>query len=240
MIEIWKDVIGFEGLYQVSNLGNVRSMPRKGVGKNHLCKSAHTGQGGYGRMVLIKDGKRHYKMVHAMVLESFLCLRPVGALARHLDGDRTNNSLTNLAWGTAKENQADRKVHGTASIGESHGQSILTDASVILMREKRAAGASIVELSAEFGVTKTLVSTVCLGKAWAHVGGPTVSANEINNTRILDDKQVLEIRFKRAAGSKLKELASEYGVDHTAIASICTGKTRKSVGGPITRVKGKG
>ena len=237
MLENWKEIPGFEGRYLISDNGVIRSLPRKGVGNSKRPISASLAHGGYARVVLLKDGKRYNKMIHALVLEAFVGPRPEGALVRHLNGDRTDNRLENLAWGTALENQRDRLAHGTDVRGEKNPQSSLTEQQVVEMRVKRHDGASLKELALEFGVTKTLVSTICRGRSWTHVGGPVVAPFQVNHGSKITDEQAVEIRNLRALGAKLKDLASQFNVNHTAIASICLGKTKRSAGGPITRVE---
>ena len=69
---------------------------------------------GYMRVRAVIDGKRKSLFVHKLVAFLFIGARPSAMHeVRHLDGDRTNNNVTNLAWGTRKENAADRKSHGT-------------------------------------------------------------------------------------------------------------------------------
>ena len=94
------------GRYAVSSRGRVRSgekILRPGVGTT-----------GYRATRLVgPDGRRRLYKVHRLVLEAFVGPCPEGQEARHLDGDRLNNALENLAWGTRSENAQDRTVHGT-------------------------------------------------------------------------------------------------------------------------------
>jgi hypothetical protein len=103
-IEAWLPIAGFGGVYEVSNLGRVRS-PR-GVLK------ATPASTGYPTAMLYLDGVRHPRTVHSLVLEAFIGARPEGAVARHLDGSRANNHVDNLQWGTPRENVLDTIRHG--------------------------------------------------------------------------------------------------------------------------------
>ena len=107
-MEIWKDIKGYEGKYQVSNLGNVKSLPRYvntaqygGIRfvRERILKSNKT-KNGYCVCLL---GYGNCKNIHRLVLETF---NPIDTKmdAMHLDNDRTNNRLDNLKWGTRKEN----------------------------------------------------------------------------------------------------------------------------------------
>ena len=109
-IEIWKDVFGFEGLYQVSNLGKVRSLDRyanSGIGirfyKGRLLKPGKDSYG-YLKVNLSKDGKKTTFWVHRLVYEAFNGKIQEGMQVNHIDEDKTNNSIDNLNLMTPKEN----------------------------------------------------------------------------------------------------------------------------------------
>jgi hypothetical protein len=129
-METWKPVVGFEGHYEVSDQGNVRSLDqvvahwRGGTrlrrGK-YLKPGATGGSGAYLFVVLMNDGKtRSNRCVHRLVLEAFVGPRPEGMQACHNDGDPHNNALSNLRWDTPTANNADKKAHGTWQGGENH------------------------------------------------------------------------------------------------------------------------
>ncbi len=103
MEEQWIDVKNYEGLYQVSNLGNVKSLPRKGT-KGGILKQ-HLKQGGYLGVALSKDHETKWFKVHRLVLENF---RPNSnsnyLVVDHKDRNRLNNNLENLQWLTNTEN----------------------------------------------------------------------------------------------------------------------------------------
>lgn len=106
MTEIWKDVVGYEGLYQVSNLGRVRSLDthdRLGrLRRGRVLKDSNNGTG-Y-RMVNLKhDGKQRMRTVHRLVMETFVPNNDDLEI-NHIDGDKSNNTLVNLEWCTRSEN----------------------------------------------------------------------------------------------------------------------------------------
>lgn len=106
--EIWLPVAERDG-YEVSNLGNVRSWhPWRGQPVPRVLRTA-THSRGY-RTVSLGFGRT--RLVHQVVLEAFVGPCPDGHESRHLDGDRTNNTLANLSWGTPSENYADKLRHG--------------------------------------------------------------------------------------------------------------------------------
>lgn len=109
--EIWKDIPGYEGRYQVSSLGRVRSLDRTTKHKDGKITShrgrvlkQQTNNKGY-RMVSFSGGPRKSWAVHRLVLETFLPDRELHLHCNHIDGNKDNNCLTNLEWITNLENQ---------------------------------------------------------------------------------------------------------------------------------------
>lgn len=123
MTETWKPVLGFENEYSISNTGQVRSEDRmvpylKGpnVGKMKRVYSRilsqHKDPAGYLRVTLARDGKLYSKLIHILLLESFVSPRPDGKWGLHWDDNELNNDLSNLRWGTPKENAEDSVRNG--------------------------------------------------------------------------------------------------------------------------------
>ena len=105
--EIWKDVAEYEGFYQVSNKGNVRSVARKdSIGRKRdgrILKPAYD-RGGYLNVGLCKNGKSKTKNVHRLVAETFIP-KPKGFLeVNHKDENKSNNRVENLEWCTREYN----------------------------------------------------------------------------------------------------------------------------------------
>ena len=87
---------------------------------------------GYYRCGLRRDGKQYHRFLHRLVLETFVSKCPDGMECRHLDGNKLNNKLSNLKWGTRSENVLDKHKHGTEnySCGENHYKTKLTEQDV--------------------------------------------------------------------------------------------------------------
>jgi hypothetical protein len=116
--EIWKDVVGYEGLYKVSNLGRVKSLPRNGTIKTEkLLKDSDNGTG-Y-RKITLKNVKSYTTYVHILVAQSFLNYKKNKGVVcvDHINNVRSDNRLENLQIITPKENICRAKQSNTGSTG---------------------------------------------------------------------------------------------------------------------------
>lgn len=123
--EVWLPVVGYEGRYEVSSHGRVRSLDRVLIRGNNIRQPMRGrvlkpwGKGGEGdrphQVVTLGHYDRHY--VHVLVLEAFVGPRPDGCEGCHNDGNPLNNRADNLRWDTASANQRDRLAHGTHHYG---------------------------------------------------------------------------------------------------------------------------
>ncbi len=172
LAEMWKEIPGLEGYYSASNLGRVRSECRKvkrgdgflRVKQRMLSVHIHRTNGG---SFLAHVGDTQKTMsVHRSVALAFIGPRPPGYEVRHLDGDVSNNALSNLVYGTKSENESDKLVHGTSNRGERNGQSKLTDK---IVRMVRRSSRTNVSLAIELGVSDSTISMVRSKLRWGHV-----------------------------------------------------------------------
>ncbi|MDP3939854.1 MAG: NUMOD4 domain-containing protein, partial [Deltaproteobacteria bacterium] len=139
-MEEWRAVVGYEGLYEASSRGSIRSLPRRTphylggtvVRGGKLLKGCL--QNGYRQVSLSKQGKTHTYHVHTLVARAFLGVRPVGMLVCHRDGKKPNNNKANLRYAYPQGNSDDMKAHGTVLRGERHGYAKMTDRRVRRLR----------------------------------------------------------------------------------------------------------
>lgn len=114
-MERWKAIVGYEGIYEVSSLGGVRSLDRYSSSGRRL-KGATLPQfrtpHGYLRVGLCKQGKTRTELVHPLVLEAFVGPRPEGCDCCHLNDVPDDNRLENLRWGTRSQNILDSVRNG--------------------------------------------------------------------------------------------------------------------------------
>jgi hypothetical protein len=170
--EEWRPVVGYAGLYEISSFGRVRSLKR-GPAKPLAPQRTGSARNRHGRYlkVLLSDGAARKQItVHRLVLEAFIGPRPPGQQARHLNGIPDDNRLTNLAWGTPLENQADSVRHGTHQRGAEKPFAKLREADVLQIRSMYASGAATQRaLAKRYGVTQAVISHVTTRKGWTHV-----------------------------------------------------------------------
>jgi hypothetical protein len=161
--KMWKPIAGFEGLYEVSDQGEVRNK------RFNRPVVTFVDQRGY-QCVTLSSGKlRARRKVHRLVLEAFVGPCPEGMVTRHYpDRDQTNNRLANLSWATETVNQQDRVEHGTHMRGERNNKTILTEeqAREILAIKNWPRG-SIVAKAQEYRISPSAISNLIRGKSWA-------------------------------------------------------------------------
>jgi len=143
MVEIWKDIEGFEGIYQVSNFGRIKSLDRyiqerTGRMKNNFVKGK----------ILSPKKKKYYEVslarnqcikqvfVHRLVAEAFIVNGDSKPQVNHKDGDKYNNNVYNLEWCTAKENVTHAIYTGLTRIrkGDERHNTVIPDIDIELIR----------------------------------------------------------------------------------------------------------
>lgn len=110
MQEIWRDIVGYEGLYQVSNLGNVKLLKRTfspnggtRVIENKIMKN-YINRDGYIKVQLTNNGKQKTISIHRLVAQSFVKNEFEYNEVNHIDGDKSNNNIENLEWSNRSQN----------------------------------------------------------------------------------------------------------------------------------------
>lgn len=165
MQEVWKDVVGFEGVYQVSNTGQVRSIDRiTNYGrrlKGRVLKQAPGGRTGEYRSIQLFDleGNGIRKYVHQVVAEAFIGCHRDGYQINHKDENKSNNNVANLEWVTASENIN----YGTRSLKDAAHKNkaveqIDENGNVINVY------ISATDAQKKTGIWRTHISGCCLGK----------------------------------------------------------------------------
>ncbi len=109
------------------------------------------------------------KRVNRLVLESFVGPCPEGMECCHRDGNRFNNCLDNLRWGTRSSNREDQRIHGTLNQGSRNGNSKLKESDIVLIRQLLLDGRSQKSLARQFKVTKPIIQGIRRREIWRHV-----------------------------------------------------------------------
>jgi hypothetical protein len=170
--EEWKPVVGYEGRYEVSTLGRVKSLPNSRRRSSLILKPHSCKRGGYFTVGLVSnDGVRWAQkttFVHLIVLTAFVGPSP-GAEYQccHGDGNTGNTSLSNLRWDTLSGNQMDRVAHGTSNRGVQNGHAKLTEEQALQVKARIRSGASNEEIAGEFPVTPYAVKNIRNGYNWS-------------------------------------------------------------------------
>lgn len=176
--EIWQDIPGFEGFYQASSLGRIRSVARvvpstrNGLAATRASPSRvlkphlNEARGGYLSVKTSVEGRALTKPVHSMVCAAFHGPRPDGMTAAHNNGISTDNRPENLRWATLTANHADKVRHGTLLRGAGNGASKLTEDAA---RAIKFSDENKHVLAARYGVSEATVRLIRKGKRWAHI-----------------------------------------------------------------------
>jgi hypothetical protein len=175
--EEWRDVPGWEGLYQISSQGRVRRIARfRKIGDGLFAPDSYTpitvspGFGGY-KTFRMSNGKSKTALLHRVLCEAFHGPAPAkDSQVAHWDGDRQNNDLGNLRWASPLENAEDRRRHMRDALGENHSLSKLLPDDVLSIRERyRKRYGALAELAREYNVTRSLIYNIINRKTWKHI-----------------------------------------------------------------------
>lgn len=182
MTEEWRPVADYEGLYEVSSLGRVRSFHRA----SPWIMAGRIDRYGYHTVLLSKGGVERCHKVHRLVCAAFNGPAPEGTEVGHLDSVKLHNVPANLAWVTAKENyrhNTERGVGGlkprftTEDRGERHPRAKLTESDVRELRSLVKAGVKRRAVAASFGISLAHVHGIMAGNSWSHVCETSASPN---------------------------------------------------------------
>jgi len=178
MNEEWRNIEGYEGYYQVSNEGRVKSLERfidttaNGTPclytvREKILKFGRYAKNGYLNVHLSKYGKSEVISVHRLVARAFLGERQKGLDICHCDGNPKNNNIENLRYDSHKNNSADMKIHGTLMKGEKNPNNKYTIEQAEMVKQLLLNEALSIKKISEITNVKTFV-VICInnGKSW--------------------------------------------------------------------------
>ena len=166
---LWRTVPGYPA-YEVSVDGVVRRCQGFRCRRAYRVLVPFIRPNGYAQVILYRDGRRQRFGVHQLVALAFLGPKPSPLhQVAHLDGQRLNNHVSNLAWLLPIENDAHKDLHGTRLRGSQIHCAKLTEAQVVLIRQALAVGIRQCVLAQTYGVSDSTVSLIARAKTWRHV-----------------------------------------------------------------------
>ena len=175
-MEIWKSIKDFEGLYEVSNLGRVKSLARFVNGKNGGKKPVpeviliQRLEKEYFKVGLWKNQKIKRFSVHRLVCEAFLSNSENKPQVNHKNGIKTDNRAENLEWVTLSENMIHAyKNNLLVRKGDKHSQNKLSVIDVFEIRKLLQQGLTQSEIAQKYGVIRQTISCIKIGKSWSHI-----------------------------------------------------------------------
>ena len=162
MEEMWEDIPGYEGHYQVSNSGKVFSLKMEIELKPNIIRS------GYKMVRLSKHGWARDYLVHRLVAMCFVNNPKNNRVVNHLDGNKTNNYFLNLEWCTDSENQlhAIRTGLRVPKSREEHPQHKLSEAQILEIRKRHKMGLTYKQLACEYNVHYATIGRIVTHKIW--------------------------------------------------------------------------
>lgn len=170
MIEEWRPVVGYEGIYEVSDQGRVRRLHHcRGVPPWRILSLQCDRQGYLSAYLYRRGEKRRIVLVHRLVAESFIGACPGGLEVNHKNGQKGDNRPVNLEYVTHHENVRHAVEAGLVMRGERVNTAKLTEETVRALRERYrrgVRGCGAVALAREFGVGKSTVACVVTGQSW--------------------------------------------------------------------------
>lgn len=171
--EEWRDVVGFEGFYQVSSLGRVRSLDRwilhsgKKRFKKGVVRAEKLDYHGYPSVALCLDGRRYDVNVHTLVARAFVDGYFEGAHVNHIDGVKANNIPSNLEFCTRSQNMKHAYSLGLKKPVSVASRRVLSDDDVRSIRSLLASGNTCVQIASRFGVKDEAIRRIKTGQTWS-------------------------------------------------------------------------
>jgi hypothetical protein len=159
---IWKEIPGYENRYRISSKGEILSIKR-----NTILKPYQSGN--YARASLSKDGKVMAFSVHRLVLLAFIGDSPLQV--NHKDGNKKNNSLSNLEYVTASQNSLHAYGIGLqiSQKGENHGRHKLTEKEVLEIKELNKKGEQNRTLAKKYNISIRTIRRIVSNTTWKHI-----------------------------------------------------------------------
>lgn len=240
--EEWRPVVGYEGVYEVSDMGRMKSLER-------TCNTRSGGRKPIPEIIMKLNESRDYLSVvlchadagktvgivgnvHRLVAEAFIGPIPKGMHVRHLNGNPHDNRRTNLAIGTPQENAEDSIRHGVLKVGVEHSKTKLSNEEVMELRRMRAEGVAQAKVAEVFGISISSVHAINSGRTWSHLPILFVKGSRDFRSRargsahgnaILTDEKVVEVIAFIKRGNTALGAARKFGLSKSNAYGIANG-----------------
>lgn len=238
MEEEWFDIPGYEGLYQITKNGIIRSLTYQGKIRDiPLIRKPNINRYGYAMMLLTKNKIRKNLSVHRLVALTFIPNPNNLPEVNHIDGNKLNNNVSNLEWCTSKENIEHAFKTGLKKTGEVKHDSI----NVVLLNTGELFGC-ITNAAKEYKTTTSEICACCKQKqfsagkfndeplVWRYENDYlTMSESDIENALYKADRRIICITTGNIYESSLKA-EEDTKCDHSHIIKCCKGKQKTTKG----------
>jgi hypothetical protein len=171
MVEFWKDIEGYEGFYQISNLGRVKALPNSGTGRRpyeRILKDCDSGHG-YKYVSLTNGVKRKNNYIHRLIANAFLSNPKNLPQVNHIGGNKSNNVLTNLEWIDLTGNMQHAYSLGLIPRGEKNHLSKLSESQVREIRILYDSGVHRETVKALYNISFPQYHRIGHRKLWKHI-----------------------------------------------------------------------
>lgn len=208
MKEVWKDIDGFSGLYQVSNKGRVKGMKAIAQHKNGRILTPSVANG-YEYVQLFRDGKAKNFRVHRIVAKAFIENEKGKPEVNHIDGNKRNNAVYNLELATRSENE----IHAYQVLNKQNPQKKIFDSDDVII-QRHLSGERCCDLAKSYGV-----STSCISKILVRSGKSNGRRGFSNGQAKLSKREITEIQRSFIKGvDRYKDYAEKYNVSYQTIS----------------------
>lgn len=171
-LDWWRPIPGYEGLYEASAAGFIRSLDRpvgRSIRRGRILVARPNGRWQYPEVTLCStDGTKRTCKVASLVARAFYGIRVPGLIVLHNDGNRLNSHRSNLRYGTYQANENDKERHGRKIIAEKNNKTKLCRDDVDAIRRSLEVGEPVRVVASRYGVWPQAIKNIRDGKAWRH------------------------------------------------------------------------
>ncbi len=237
MQEKWKDILAWEGLYQISNFGRVKSLEKHVINKSgtytkrkeRILKPSISK--GYYHVILHRDKFKKGYTVHRLVAVNFLIEHDKNLHINHKDGNKLNNHIENLEWCTQKENSQHAVKNGLYKplFGEKAPRALIDKNKALLIISLLKSGFSGMEISEKTGTSNKIISSINTHTTWRHLtkdlknpicDKAVMYKRNARRKSKIKNEDIKNIFHLRKQGKTQQAIADVYGVCQVYISDI--------------------